>query len=196
MWDDRYNADEYIYGTEPNKFLKERAPSIPVGGRVLCLADGEGRNSVHLASLGYHVVGVDASEVGLRKAHKLAEEAGVVCTYEHADLASYDLGKARWDGIVSISCHLPPDIRRRVHEASVAALRPGGVFMLEAYTPDQIGRGTGGPTDATFMMTAARLEDELRGLKFEHLRELEREVIEGAYHTGLASVVQAVARRT
>lgn len=195
MWDQRYGTREYVYGTAPNDFLAQHARDIPERGRVLCLADGEGRNGVHLATLGHPVVSVDLSEVGLAKARKLAETRGVRIETVHADLAEYDFAEARWDGIVSISAHLPGAVRRSVHAAVVRALRPAGVLILEAYTPDQIGRGTGGPSDPDFMMTEQILRAELPGLAFEHLATLERSVVEGSFHTGVASVVQCVARR-
>ena len=96
---------------------------------------------------------------------------------------------------MSVFCHLPRRIRRPLYAAAVRGLRPGGVFVLEAYTPKQIGRGTGGPKDPDMLPTLAELTEELAGLEFVHARELEREVREGAYHTGVASVVQVVGRR-
>lgn len=192
MWNDRYRTDDYIYGTEPNAFLAQHFQSIPKG-RVLCLAEGEGRNAVFLARHGYDVTAVDLSEVGLEKARKLADTHGVRIECIHADLAGFDLGENRWDGIVSIFCHLPPPARRHVHSQISRALKRGGVLLLEAYTPDQLALGTGGPPEAAMMMTQAGLEDELAGLDFELLQEIEREVVEGTHHTGRGAVVQAVA---
>jgi len=162
---------------------------------VLCLAEGEGRNAVHLAGLGYRVTAVDSSAAGLRKAERLARERGVTLECVHADLADYDLGTARWAGIVSIFAHLPPPLRRQVHAAIPRALRPGGILLLEAYTPAQLDHGTGGPPVAELMMDAASLRDELQGLVFEHLAECEREVVEGKGHRGTGAVVQAIARK-
>ncbi|MBL8481222.1 MAG: class I SAM-dependent methyltransferase [Rhodocyclaceae bacterium] len=192
MWDERYSAEAYAYGTEPNDFLAQNFHAIP-RGRVLSLAEGEGRNAVFLARQGYAVTAVDASAVGLKKAQSLAERHGVEVELVLADLAAYALGENLWDGIVSIFCPLPPAVRRSLHAALAPALRPGGVFLLEAYTPDQLNYGTGGGNSADVMQTSASLRQELTGLEFLHLAELERSVVEGVYHTGLAAVVQAIA---
>ena len=192
MWDERYSAEEYAYGTNPNKFLEANVSSIPKG-KVLSLAEGEGRNAVFLASQGYSVTAVDSSLVGLNKARKLAEENGVIVEFIHTDLAEYDLGENKWDGIVSIFCPLPSSIRKQLHKKVEAALKRNGVFLLEAYTPAQLKYGTGGGNSVDVMQSKESLSLELAGLKFKHLIELERDVVEGIYHTGIGAVVQAIA---
>lgn len=194
MWDERYSAAEYVYGTNPNKFLEANFSSIPKG-KVLSLAEGEGRNAVFLAKQGYSVTAVDASLVGLNKARKLAEENGVVVEFIQADLADYDLGENQWEGIVSIFCPLPSSIRKQVHQKVAAGLKPNGVFLLEAYTPNQLKYGTGGGSSVDVMQSQETLSQELAGLKFQHLIELERDIIEGIYHTGIGAVVQAIASK-
>ncbi len=193
-WQARYAAEHYVYGTEPNEFLRDAVAALPPGD-ALCLADGEGRNSVFLAKRGHRVTAVDLSANGIEKARKLAAERNVTITAVVADLATYDLGVARWDLIVSIFAHTPPAVRQRVHAAVVTALRPGGVFVLEAYTPSQIGRGTGGPATADMTMTLAGLTSELTGLTITHGVELERDIVEGTNHTGIGAVVQVIAAR-
>jgi len=192
MWDERYDSDEYAYGKEPNDFLREAADNLPQG-RILCLAEGEGRNAVYLASLGYDVTAVDASPVGLAKAQHLADERGVTITTEVTDLANYDIGKEKWDGIISIFCHLPPELRRQVHHSVVEGLKPGGVLLLEAYTPKQLEYKTGGPPVVEMTMTLEQLHIELEGLEFKHAVETVRPVHEGRYHHGDGAVVQLVA---
>jgi SAM-dependent methyltransferase len=192
MWDERYSTEEYAYGTNPNNFLEANVSSIPKG-KVLSLAEGEGRNAVFLAKQGYSVTAVDASLVGLNKARKLAEENGVIVEFIHTDLAEYDLGENKWDGIVSIFCPLPSSIRKQLHKKVEAALKRNGVFLLEAYTPAQLKYGTGGGNSVDLMQSKESLRLELAGLKFKHLIEQERDVVEGIYHTGIGSVVQAIA---
>lgn len=194
MWNQRYNTAEYIYGTEPNDFLRAHAASIPAGGKVLCLAEGEGRNAVFLAQQGYQVTAVDSSDVGLAKAAALASARGVHIHCVHADLADFALGEQAWDGIVSIFCHLPSPVRQPLYAALARSLRPGGVFLLESYTPAQLAFNTGGPKDVDMLVDADTLRQELPGLQFSLLEECRREVVEGTYHTGLAAVVQAVAQ--
>lgn len=194
MWETRYRGDDYVYGTEPNEFLAERvADAAP--GDALCLADGEGRNSVYLAELGHRVTAVELTEAGTAKAARLAAERGVDITTVVADLGDYDLGESRWDLVVSIFAHTPPAVRRRVHAALATALRPHGRLVLEAYTPDQVGRGTGGPPVAELTMTLSELTEELTGLEIDYGVETQRPVIEGTGHTGPGAVVQIVAHR-
>lgn len=194
MWDERYNTEEYVYGTNPNEFLRANINSIPKG-KVLSLAEGEGRNAVFLAELGYEVTAVDSSMVGIEKGRQLAKSNGVKVEFIHADLASYELGQSQWDGVVSIFCPLPSSVRRALHRKVMCGLKPGGVLLLEAYTPEQIKYGTGGGNNAELMQTKDSLVRELTGLNFQHLVELERDVIEGIFHTGIGSVVQAIARK-
>jgi len=194
MWDERYAVAEFVYGKEPNTFLAEHYLKLPKG-KVLSLAEGEGRNAVFLAAHGYEVTAVDASLVGLDKGRQLAEELGVNVEWIHADLNDFDMGLQQWDGIVSIFCPLPSSIRQKLYQKLPQALKPGGVFLLEAYTPDQVGRGTGGGNSLDVMQTVISLIAELPGLTFNHLQELEREVVEGIYHTGNGCVVQAIAQK-
>jgi SAM-dependent methyltransferase len=191
-WDERYDTDEFVYGTEPNDFLRENADLLPPG-RVLCLAEGEGRNAVWLAGQGFAVTAVDSSSVGLDKGRRLAETAGVEVDFVHADLDDYDLGENTWDGVVSIFCHLPPPLRRRVHAGVVAGLKPGGMLLLEGYTVKQLDLKTGGPPVPELMHAAEDLRVDLAGLRFRRLAELERDVVEGTLHRGRSAVVQAVA---
>jgi SAM-dependent methyltransferase len=195
MWDQRYAEPGFAYGTEPNDFLREQAGALAPGSAVLCLAEGEGRNGVYLASLGHRVHAVDLSSVGLEKARRLAAERSTSITTEVADLASYDPGTERWDAVVSIWAHLPPTIRAPLYERVARALKPGGLFLLEAYTPDQLRHGTGGPRDAALLVTLATLRAELPGFEELVARELERDVQEGAYHRGTSSTVQWLARK-
>jgi len=194
MWDERYaDPDEYAYGTQPNTFFASEAGRIP-DGPVLFLAEGEGRNAVWLAERGHAVTAVDGSAVGLEKARRLAAERGVEIETVHADLANHPIEPRAWAGIVSIFGHLPPDIRREVHRRAASGLRPGGLFLLEAYTPRQLAYGTGGPPTAEMMMDLAGLRAELPGLELLVGQEIERRVEEGRYHSGLAHVVQVVAQ--
>ena len=194
MWDERYATDEYLYGTEANAFLTSVIDRIPPG-RVLCLAEGEGRNAVWLAEQGRSVTAVDASPVGLAKARQLAAARGVHIDAVVADLADYPIPADHWDAIVSIFCHIRPDLRLDLHRRSVRGLRPGGVFVLEAYTPAQLRYRTGGPPHEAMLMTLAGLRQERAGLDFVHAVECEREVVEGRLHHGLGAVVQVVAIR-
>lgn len=193
MWNERYSCDKYVYGTEPNSFLTKNAHRL--AGPVLSLAEGEGRNAVFLASLGLDVLGVDGSEVGLAKARALAESKGVVIRTEVADLATYEPTENFYGSVISISCHLPSEVRRRLHGLVERSLKPGGIFLLEAYTKSQLARDTGGPKDPDLLMARLDLEKEFPNCEVLLSQEIEREVNEGDCHTGLAFVVQFIAKK-
>lgn len=191
-WDRRYGEPGFAYGTNPNDFLRQSVHHLPPAGDVLCLAEGEGRNSVFLAKQGYKVIGVDSSRVGIEKCLTLAAEQGVKINAMVADLGRFEIKPESFDGIVSVFCHLPPPLRREVHRKVIAGLRPQGVFILEGYTPKQLEHGTGGPPIPELLMELKDLKEELADLKLIHAAEVEREVLEGRLHTGLASVVQII----
>ena len=193
-WDERYSEAEYAFGTDPNDFLASVIDEVP-RGRVLCLCEGEGRNAVYLAQHGCEVTGVDAAETGLRKAHKLADEKGVSIKTMVSDLDSFVIEPEYWDAIVSIFCHVPQEMRLNLHQQCAAGLRHGGVFILEAYTARQIEYGTGGPQTVDRSMSLLALQSELAELEILHGVEIDRDVIEGKYHTGCGAVVQLLARK-
>mmetsp|Transcript_17595 Transcript_17595/g.36964 ORF Transcript_17595/g.36964 Transcript_17595/m.36964 type:complete len:250 (+) Transcript_17595:85-834(+) len=195
MWDGKYSSDEYVFGTKPNDFLESVSSKLAPNSSVLSLGEGEGRNAVFLAKLGHDVLGVDASAVGLEKAQKLAREHGTEIDTKVADLESFDMEVSKWDGVVSIFCHMPSELRKEVYKKIVGGLKPGGILILEAYTPKQLEYKTGGPPVADMMPTLDLLKVELDGLYFEIGEEKERDVVEGRLHTGKAHVVQVVARK-
>ena len=193
MWDKRYTSDDFVYGTEPNSFLASSAKILT--GPVLSLAEGEGRNAVFLASIGLDVLAVDGSEAGLVKANKLAASRGLSIRTEVADLATYEPPENSFGSVVSISAHLPSLIRKRLHRLVERCLKPGGIMLLEAYTLAQLARNTGGPKDPDLLMACSEIEIEFPNCDLILSQEIEREVIEGKFHTGLASVVQFIARK-
>ena len=198
-WNRRYAAAGFYYGTAPNDFLREVEPLLPRQGHVLCLGEGEGRNAVFLAQCGHTVSAMDQSAVGLEKAQLLAREQGVRIATHVADLENWDLGaaapKGGWDAIVSIWCHMPVAVRPALHQRIVAALKPGGVFVLEAYRPEQLRYGTGGPPTVDLLPTLAELQRDLATLELLVAGAPEREVREGKGHDGLSAVVQVLGRK-
>lgn len=198
MWDERYSGAEFAFGTEPNDFLREEFTRIPAGGRVLCLAEGEGRNAVFLAEQGYQVTAMDLSEVGLRKAEQLAKDRGATITTEVADLAEYQFGEDKWDAIVSIWAHVPKTIRQHIHAQIIPALKTNGVFILEAYTQQQLEmEAVGGPpaSEKERFGSLATLQAELAELEQVVGVEKRRIVSEGKRHQGLSAVVQFIGKK-
>lgn len=194
FWDNRYAEADWAYGCEPNDFLREQAQQLQTG-EALCLAEGQGRNAVHLATLGHRVTAQDLSPVGLNRAERLAQERGVAIHCLCCDLNDLQLEPESTDLVVAIWMHLPPDLRARVHADAVRALRPGGHLILEAYTPRQLTLGTGGPPTADLLIEPDQLRLELQGLDWLVLGEQERWIEEGPYHRGQSAVVQALGRK-
>lgn len=195
FWNPRFAGEQYAYGSAPNDFLKAQAGRLAAGSRVLSLGEGEGRNAIHLASLGHDVTAVDAAHTGLIKLLQRAARESLTVTATLADLADYAIPPAHWHAIVSIFCHLPPTLRRTVLRDCVRGLAPGGLFILEGYTPRQLSFGTGGPKDEALLLEPDAIRAELDGLELLHFAEVQREVVEGSLHTGMAAVLQVVARK-
>jgi len=199
MWDEIYSGTEFAFSKEPNDFLRETFEQIPAGGHVLCLAEGEGRNAVFLAQQGYTVTAMDMSEIGLIKATQLAKDRGVTITTQVADLADYQFGENKWDAIVSIWAHVPDALRHYIHAQIVTALKPNGVFIVEAYTKEQLKTDAiGGPSASQIERFGSleNLQSELMELKEIIGIERLRMVSEGKRHQGLSAVVQFVGKKT
>ena len=195
MWEERYAADEYAYGEEPNAFFKACLDRLPDPGRILLPAEGEGRNAVYAARRGWTVDAFDFSEAGRQKALRLAERHGVDINYEVADYETAHVAPGAYDAVALIFAHKHESIRSAVHEKLASALKPGGYLFLEAYSKEQLGYGTGGPPTAELLYTLEDVREDFSELDILELEVVEAEIHEGRYHTGLASVVRLVARR-
>lgn len=195
FWNERYREAEPVYGREPNEFLKTQIGRFVPGGVVLCLGEGEGRNAVWLASQGMRVSALDYAEVGLDRTRELAGKRGVEVSLIHADLATYEFEPSAYDGIISVFVHLPAASRRSVHRAALASLKPGGVFVAEYFSKDQLAFGTGGPRDAAVLYDPEDLREDFASSRILLLEKMEVELHEGRYHQGRASVVRVVVSR-
>lgn len=195
MWNEKYNRDDFFYGTEPNDFLRVASLILPENARLLSLAEGEGRNACYLAQQGHQVTAVDASEIGLEKAHILAEIKGVKITTELADLSTFDLGTDQWDGIIAIFCHLPSEVRTNLAKRIIKALKPGGFYISEVYAKNQLQHNTGGPKDTNLLINLNEIQQDMPGLTWVHAQEIERNVLEGIGHTGIGWVSQVIGQK-
>jgi 2-polyprenyl-3-methyl-5-hydroxy-6-metoxy-1,4-benzoquinol methylase len=192
QWDERYARQEYIYGTEPNKFLKEQL-SLLKPGRILFPAEGEGRNAVFAASLGWETDAFDQSVEGQKKAVKLATHKGVNINYYIQSLNDWNPEPDQYDCIALIFVHLPDGLRQQVHNAVVKALKPGGTLLLEAFTLNQLPRTSGGPKTAELLFTKEHIESDFEHLTFTEFAETQTTLDEGPLHQGLADVIQLTA---
>lgn len=193
FWDRKFSVDHYQYGQAPNTHLAAQAARLPAGGRALVPGDGEGRNGVWLAERGFQVVSVDSSAIGLEKARRLAVGRGVGLATVQADLTTWDWPVGQFDVVASIFLHLPPVARARAHAGMVTALRSGGVLVLEAFSPAQLGRGSGGPKEVELLYRAEALRADFAALTILELVEADAALDEGPLHQGLGAVVRLVA---
>jgi len=195
-WNQRFTTEDFIFGTEPNAWLREHAPVWQAGQRVLCVADGEGRNSVWLARQGLVVDAYDIADVGVAKARRLAQQQGVPVNYSVADCDAYDYGEARYDGVAAIFVQFAdPAMRARLFAHIQRSLKPGGVLILQGYTPRQLEYKTGGPPFASHLYTEALLRESFAGFEVQALREYEAELSEGSQHKGRSALIGLVARK-
>ncbi len=193
FWDQRYASSTLVYGEAPNEFLASVAPRLPATGRALDIGAGEGRNALFLASRGLDVLAIDQSAVGLQKAQRLAAERALRLTTQVADLSDFDPPPASFDVVSSIFVHLPSPLRARVHAHIRDWLKPGGQFILEAYAPEQLQRGTGGPKDPDMLASLDALLADFHDFEIVHKAALVRNVVEGTFHSGEAAVAQIFA---
>ena len=195
FWNARYAEPGFAYGTEPNAFLASQRKYLQPGMKALAVADGEGRNGVWLAQQGLDVLSVDGSAVGLRKAQELAKSRGVSIRTELADLTRWQWPENEFDIVAAIFIHFPPEHRARMHEKMRRALKPGGVLIMEAFTPEQLKYKTGGPPVKEMLYTANMLRDEFSKGEILLLQQIMTDLHEGPYHRGTASVVRLIVKR-
>jgi SAM-dependent methyltransferase len=192
-WEKRYDAPEYLYGTEPNAFLKAQAGVLPKTGKALAVADGEGRNGVWLAEQGLDVLSVDFSPRAQAKAKALAARRGVAVRFIQADVTGWDWPEAEFDvvAVIFIQFSAPPE-RRRIFAGIRQALKPGGLLLLQGYRVEQIAYNTGGPSEVENLYTEALLREEFGGFGKLDIKVHDSVVSEGSRHSGMAAVIDLV----
>ncbi len=195
-WNRRFAGDDYLFGTEPNAWLREHAGVWQPGQRVLCVADGEGRNSVWLARQGLVVDAFDVAEQGLAKARRLATAQGVSVNFSLSDCDGFAWPEAACDGVAAIFIQFAdPALRQRLFARIVQSLKPGGTLLLQGYTPQQLVYKTGGPPILSHLYTEPMLREAFAALEIVDLRAYEAEVHEGSGHHGRSALIGLVARR-
>jgi len=195
-WNQRFAADGYLFGTEPNAWLREHAGVWAPGQRVLCVADGEGRNSVWLAKRGLQVDAFDIAEVGVAKARRLAAEQGASVNFQVADCDGFAWPEAHYDGVAAIFVQFAdPALRERLFARMQHCLKPGGTLLLQGYTPRQLEYRTGGPPLLSHLYTAPMLREAFAAMDIVELRDYEADVAEGSGHRGHSALIGLVARR-
>jgi SAM-dependent methyltransferase len=165
-WNDRYSTEDYFFGKEPNDFFKEEVDKL-TPGRALFLGDGEGRNSVYCASLGWKVDAVDISDIGKDKADKLAKENKVELNYQVTDALQYDYPPNTYDAIVIIYFHVDNELREKFSEKIIRSLKPNGTIILLVYEEDHIKNGNGGPSNPDLLYTLSSIAENFIDLEFK-----------------------------
>jgi 2-polyprenyl-3-methyl-5-hydroxy-6-metoxy-1,4-benzoquinol methylase len=191
-WHERFGSEQYVYGEEPNLFIKNQANRLEKARKVVCFAEGEGRNAVYLGKQGLDVTAYDYALNGLKKTEALADSNGVKIKTEQKDLILDPVPDAEFDAAIMVFGHFAKKDQKTVFDKLVSAVKPGGIVMLEVYSEDQVRYGTGGPKTVDMLYDPADLLQWLKGMKIVHFFYGEQERIEGQLHTGVGHVIQVI----
>ncbi len=195
-WETRYAKPEYEFGKTPNEFLASCKPLLPASGRALAVADGEGRNGVWLAEQGLAVVSIDFSPAAQNKAQALAAERQVAVELVRADVHTWNYPDAAFDVVAEIFTQFSAPADRALKWAGMRrALKPGGLLIVQGYTPKQLAYGTGGPKQLDHLYTRAMLEQAFGDFRDLRIVEEERELHEGSSHSGMSAVIGLTGRK-
>lgn len=196
MWEERFATPDYLFGTEPAEFVRREAARLKPASDVLCLADGEGRNSVYLAGLGHLVVAMEMAPSAIAKARTLALAQGVTVDIQQADIAAWDWKPNQYDAVFAVFIQFaPPPLRDAIFAGMIRTLRPGGLVFLHGYTPKQLAFGTGGPRVIENLYTPELLAKSFDGLRIELMLTYEAELDEGRAHHGQSAMIDLIARK-
>ena len=195
FWDERYSSNEYVYGKEPNQFLKEQLRNIIPTGKLLLPGEGEGRNAVYAAKFGWKVDAFDQSSVAKIKALKLAEENNVTIKYSTVDLAKFTPQENFYNCAAIIFVHIAPDFRSEFHKIIIDSLKPGGKIILELFSKNQFGKSSGGPQDLEMLYSFDEIKNDFKEMRTILLKEESIFLVEGEKHKGEASVIRFVGEK-
>jgi SAM-dependent methyltransferase len=191
FWNERYSEKEFVYGEDPNKFFAEQLSKLQAGMMILP-AEGEGRNAVYAASLGWKVSAFDTSDAGKSKALLLADKKGVTIDYKVDDAVSIFYPDNSAEVVAFIFAHFPPVVRNKIHQKAIQWLKPGGKIILEAFNPNQLNNQSGGPKELAMLYTEEMISNDFEDLDIELLQAVQKPLNEGQYHNGMADVIQFV----
>lgn len=195
FWDERFSVEGYVYGTEPNKFFKEQLMKINPVGRLLLPAEGEGRNAVFAAKLGWKVDAFDQSKVARQKAMKLSKVNDVKIDYFITQLEDFIPQKNYYDCAAIIFVHVPTESRSIFYKKIIESLKPKGKIIIELFSKNQLGKNSGGPQDTNMLASVEEIRTDFREIKTELLAEENIYLEEGAKHSGNASVIRFIGEK-
>jgi SAM-dependent methyltransferase len=191
FWNERYSSEEFAYGEAPNNFMAEQLRKLRPG-KILFPAEGEGRNAVYAATLGWQVSAFDPSSEGKKKAEQLATKHNVEIDYQISGYENADFQAESFDCLILISAHMPPSLRKTAHKKLATFLKPGGTLIFEGFSKAQINKNTGGPKNIDFLFSEEELQTDFQEFSSFKVVETERTLDEGPFHQGIASVLQAI----
>lgn len=194
IWDKRYNTKEYQYGTDANEFFKQYIDRTNPG-RVLLPAEGEGRNAVYAASKGWTVDAFDYSRIAREKALKLAQNQNVTINYTVSDFFDFALKPDFYDLIGLVYAHVHKDSRRAFHQKYIKGLKKNGVFLLEAFSTEQIKNGTGGPKNIDMLYTLKDVKEDFNSLNILQAEQIDVQLNAGNHHTGAGNIIRLLAQK-
>jgi 2-polyprenyl-3-methyl-5-hydroxy-6-metoxy-1,4-benzoquinol methylase len=197
FWNTRFDKTEFIFGKEPNEYLVEQSSRyLMPGNSVLCIADGEGRNGVWLAKQGMQVTAFDVSDVALLKAQQFAQDEQVSIQYSLSDVDGFYWQPDAYDAVIGIFIQFAdPQMRARIFQWVKQTLKPGGIFILQGYTPKQLEYKTGGPSLIEHLYTEEMIRELSHGFEILDLRSYEKELSEGSRHTGMSALMGLVSKK-
>jgi 2-polyprenyl-3-methyl-5-hydroxy-6-metoxy-1,4-benzoquinol methylase len=195
FWEARYNTEEFVYGTEPNRFLSDELRKLPPG-RILFPGEGEGRNAAFAASIGWTVDAMDQSDAGAQKALAFAASNKVDINYVVSSIETFTFGKNIYDVVAPVFVHLASPLRSMFHSKIADSLKPGGRIILEAFHTSQMGRSSGGPQSEALLYDRNMLLEDFSTLEVIQLQELEADLNEGIFHRGSARVIRYIGKKS
>lgn len=191
LWNERFSKEEYVYGKEPNRFFKEEIDKLNPG-RLILFGEGEGRNGVYAAKLGWEVDAVDWSNAAKEKAEKLAADNNVKINYTIADLSDYTPKENYYDAVALIFLHLDPSLRKYIHKKAVDSLKSGGVVILESYSKEQLSNSSGGPKNPDLLHSLEEIFSDFADLEITSFSKEKITLDESHLHNGTADVIRYV----
>lgn len=196
FWNERFSTPDYLFGEEPNEFLVQQSYWLDPGSKVLCIADGEGRNGVWLARQGHKVLSNDFSSAAQEKARALAEKCQVEVAFDSQSLEEFSWPSDTFDAVIGIFFQFAaPDLRSAIFAGMKRVVVPGGLVIIEGYRPEQLDYGTGGPKALDQLYTVDMLAGAFADFEILHLESIDKEVEEGKGHRGISALVDLVARK-
>lgn len=194
-WNESFSSPDYVYGKEVNKFIKKEAERFDSTSNIACLAEGEGRNAVYLATLGHTITAYDISEVGLEKARTLANEHNVSISTKVIDLIEGDLPNAKYDHAILVFGHVHKNKQARLINNMINTVKPGGLIMFEVYSKKQIHFDTGGPGHLDYLYDPSDILELISEHDCKHFYYGEAKRFEGQRHNGKCHIIQVIIQK-